>query len=248
MKKVKVVLLSSVVFHFCDCSRFGIQCLNRTRWGWKYSQKWNKNSNSDKCSLWIAVETKFKSILLNIKWWWWWTYEQETPCLFLLMPSSQNAPWMPPLPQIIPQIRRLLVERRRKDSPGKYIGGHVFYCFSSRICTPLKFAEKWLISMVTPVTIRRKGADAVHQIYQYKWARDPHCNHQSARARSASAITGRQHSRSGVGEDFLMRRPFSLLRKLPFLGNEKSKNWSKGAKSTVSPRATNGPLTKSRVL
>ena len=121
------------------------------------------------------------------------------------MPSSQNAPWMPPLPQIIPQIRRLLVERRRKDSPGKYIGGHVFYCFSSRICTPLKFAEKWLISMVTPVTIRRKGADAVHQIYQYKWARDPHCNHQSARARSASAITGRRHSRSGVGEDFLMR-------------------------------------------
>ena len=56
--------------------------------------------------------------------------EQETPCLFLLMPSSQNAPWMPPPPQLIRQIRRLLVERRRKDSPGKYIGGHVFYRFS----------------------------------------------------------------------------------------------------------------------
>ena len=25
---------------------------------WKYSQTWNKNSSSDKCSLWTAVETK----------------------------------------------------------------------------------------------------------------------------------------------------------------------------------------------
>ena len=35
-----------------------ILCLKRCRATWKYSQTWNKNSNSDKCSLWTAVETK----------------------------------------------------------------------------------------------------------------------------------------------------------------------------------------------
>ena len=39
-----------------------------------------------------------------------------------------------------------------------------------------------------------------------------------------------------------------FLRKGPFLGNQKSKNQSQGAKSTVLARPTNGPLTKSRVL
>ena len=73
-----------------------------------------------------------------------------------------------------------------------------------------KICWKMADKLVTPVTIRRKGADGVHQIYQYKWARDPHCNHQSARARSASAITGRRYPHSGVGEYFLTRRTFSL--------------------------------------
>ena len=45
-----------------------------------------------------------------------------------------------------------------------------------------------------------------------------------------------------IGHWYLRRR------QRPFLGNEKSKNWSEGAKSNVSPRAKNGPLTKARIL
>ena len=73
------------------------------------------------------------------------------------------------------------------------------------------------------------------------------CILSSPRAESARAVTGRQCPHSGVGEDFLACRPF-FLQKGPFLGNQKSKNQSEGAKSTVSARSTNGLLTKSRVL
>ena len=72
--------------------------------------------------------------------------------------------------------------------------------------------------------------------------------HQALRAESASAITGRRYPHSGVGEDFLVRRPVFFLRKRPFLRNEKSKNLSEGVKSTVLPRAINRSLTKSGVL
>ena len=54
---------SSIVFLLCDFTIL-VQCLIRCRATWKYSQTWNKNSNSDKCSLWTAVETKTKSINL----------------------------------------------------------------------------------------------------------------------------------------------------------------------------------------
>ena len=69
----------------------------------------------------------------------------------------------------------------------------------------------------------------------------------SPRAESARAVTGRRCPHSGVGEDFLAHWPVFLW-KGPFLGNQKSKNQSQGAKSTVSASSTIWPLTKSRVL
>ena len=53
------------------------------------------------------------------------------------------------------------------------------------------------------------------------------------RTESDRAVTGRQYPHSGVGEDFLPRRMGPLT---------KTKNWSEGATSTITPRATNAPL------
>ena len=61
-------------------------------------------------------------------------------------------------------------------------------------------------------------------------------------AESAGAVTGRH---SGVGEDFLARQPFFFFAKRAFPGSEKLHSRSE---STVSPRATNRPMTKSGVL
>ena len=65
---------------------------------------------------------------------------------------------------------------------------------------------------------------------------------------SARAVNGKRCPHSGVGEDFLVRRPGLFLRKRPIFRNEKSKNQSEGVKSTVLPRAINGSLMKSGVL
>ena len=53
------IILSSFLFY--DFTTF-VQCLMRCQGTYKDSQIWNKNSNSDKYSLWTAVETKTNSI------------------------------------------------------------------------------------------------------------------------------------------------------------------------------------------
>ena len=67
---------------------------------------------------------------------------------------------------------------------------------------------------------------------------------QPQRTRVLRAITGRRCPHSGVGEDFLARRPVFFLRKQPWLRNQASKNQFQGAKWIVFLRDTNGPLTK----
>ena len=61
------------------------------------------------------------------------------------------------------------------------------------------------------------------------------------------AVTGRLDWGSGVGKDFLARRPV-FLTKTAVTQKQKVENRSEGGKLTVSQRATNGPLTKFNVL
>ena len=57
-------------------------------------------------------------------------------------------------------------------------------------------------------------------------------------AENARAVTGIRCPHSGVGEDFLARRPFFFNENGRFLETKKSHNRSEGEKLTVSLRAT----------
>ena len=74
-----------------------------------------------------------------------------------------------------------------------------------------------------------------------------HLSSPRAKRASPKAVTVSQCPHSEVGQDFLLRRRVTLT-EIAVTRKEKFKNGSEGAKLKLSPRATNGPLTKSGVV